>query len=154
VLFQVIGSQLATFDDFCPTAGAIPADREDAHYSFFLLYAKKCDVETNLQFTLPNSTTVGTRCQNPGDCVVQLFWATPDLSQNYYYCLFTHLLLFSDALNTQQASTLTWLLLLPLPKLSTPVLTRSAPGNHSKLEAPTFLESGWVLERTLFYSFT
>lgn len=66
---EVIGSQLATFDDFCPTAGAIPAD------------------QTNLQFTLPNSTTVGTRCQNPGDCVVQLFWATPDLSQNYYYCV-------------------------------------------------------------------
>lgn len=44
--------------------------------------------ETNLEFTLPGAADVGTKCQKPGDCVVQLFWATPDLTQNYYYCTF------------------------------------------------------------------
>ncbi|KAJ6519814.1 hypothetical protein C8R45DRAFT_952798 [Mycena sanguinolenta] len=64
----IIGGFLATFDDFCPTSGPTPAD------------------QTNLQYTLPDSATVGTKCQTPGACVVQLFWATPDFSQNYYYC--------------------------------------------------------------------
>ncbi|KAJ7103537.1 hypothetical protein B0H15DRAFT_812629 [Mycena belliarum] len=64
-----IGSFLKTFDDFCPTTGPTPAD------------------QTKLQYTLPNATTIGNKCQKAGDCVVQLFWATPDLSQNYYYCV-------------------------------------------------------------------
>ncbi|KAJ7092722.1 hypothetical protein C8R44DRAFT_816360 [Mycena epipterygia] len=64
-----IGSFLKTFDDFCPTSGPTPAD------------------QTNLQFTLPNAATIGNKCQTAGDCVVQLFWATPDFSQNYYYCV-------------------------------------------------------------------
>ncbi|KAJ7630932.1 hypothetical protein FB45DRAFT_916962 [Roridomyces roridus] len=66
---SVIGSFLSTFDDFCPTSGPTPAD------------------QTNLQFTLPNAATIGSKCQTAGDCVVQLFWATPDFSQNYYYCV-------------------------------------------------------------------
>ncbi|KAF7347837.1 Chitin binding protein [Mycena venus] len=65
---SIIGGFLATFDDFCPTSGQTPAD------------------QSNLQYTLPNAATIGNKCQNPGDCVVQLFWATPDFSQNYYYC--------------------------------------------------------------------
>jgi len=63
-----IGGFLATFDDFCPTSGQTPAD------------------QSNLQYTLPDAATIGNKCQNAGDCVVQLFWATPDFSQNYYYC--------------------------------------------------------------------
>jgi len=63
-----IGSFLSTFDDFCPTTGPAPAD------------------QTHLQYTLPDAGTIGNKCQTPGDCVVQLFWATPDFSQNYYYC--------------------------------------------------------------------
>jgi len=43
--------------------------------------------QTNLQFTLPDAATIGSNCQIAGDCVVQLFWATPDFSQNYYYCV-------------------------------------------------------------------
>ncbi|EIM85095.1 uncharacterized protein STEHIDRAFT_122996 [Stereum hirsutum FP-91666 SS1] len=66
---EVIGSFLKTFDDFCPTSGGTPAD------------------QSNLQFTLPNADAVGSKCQTAGDCVVQLFWATPDFSQNYYYCV-------------------------------------------------------------------
>jgi len=65
----VIGSFLKTFDNFCPTSGPTPAD------------------QTNLQYTLPDAQTIGSKCQNAGDCVVQLFWATPDFSQNYYYCV-------------------------------------------------------------------
>ncbi|KAJ7706186.1 hypothetical protein B0H17DRAFT_1036092 [Mycena rosella] len=64
-----IGSFLKTFDDFCPTSGPTPAD------------------QTQLQYTLPDANTIGNKCQNAGDCVVQLFWATPDFSQNYYYCV-------------------------------------------------------------------
>ncbi|KAJ7244795.1 hypothetical protein B0H12DRAFT_1236049 [Mycena haematopus] len=64
----IVGGFLATFDDFCPTSGPTPAD------------------QTNLKYTLPDSATIGTKCQTPGACVVQLFWATPDFSQNYYYC--------------------------------------------------------------------
>jgi len=66
---KFIGSFLSTFDDFCPTTGPAPAD------------------QTNLQYTLPDAATIGNKCQTPGDCVVQLFWATPDFSQNYYYCV-------------------------------------------------------------------
>lgn len=65
----IIGSFLKTFDDFCPKPGPAPLD------------------QTSLQFTLPSAAEIGTRCENPGDCVVQLFWATPDLAQNYYYCV-------------------------------------------------------------------
>jgi hypothetical protein len=65
----VIGSFLKTFDDFCPTSGSTPAD------------------QTDLKFNLPSATDIGDKCQKAGDCVVQLFWATPDLSQNYYYCV-------------------------------------------------------------------
>ncbi|EIN11151.1 hypothetical protein PUNSTDRAFT_111414 [Punctularia strigosozonata HHB-11173 SS5] len=65
----VIGSFLKTFDNFCPTSGGTPPD------------------QSNLQFNLPSASEVGTKCQNAGDCVVQLFWATPDFSQNYYYCV-------------------------------------------------------------------
>jgi hypothetical protein len=65
----IIGSFLKTFDDFCPTSGPAPAD------------------QTNLQYTLPDAATIGNRCEVAGDCVVQLFWATPDFSQNYYYCV-------------------------------------------------------------------
>jgi len=64
----IIGGFLATFDDFCPTSGPTPAD------------------QTNLQYTLPDASTIGNKCSTPGACVVQLFWATPDFSQNYYYC--------------------------------------------------------------------
>lgn len=64
-----IGSFLSTFDDFCPTTEPAPAN------------------QTNLQYTLPDAATIGNKCQTPGDCVVQLFWATPDFSQNYYYCI-------------------------------------------------------------------
>ncbi|KAJ7169904.1 hypothetical protein C8R46DRAFT_1090483 [Mycena filopes] len=64
-----VGQFLATFDNFCPTDGPAPAD------------------QTNLQYTLPDAATIGNKCQNSGDCVVQLFWATPDFSQNYYYCV-------------------------------------------------------------------
>ncbi|KAF8213052.1 hypothetical protein K438DRAFT_1956490 [Mycena galopus ATCC 62051] len=64
----IIGGFLATFSDFCPTSGPTPAD------------------QSNIQYTLPDSATIGTKCQTPGACVVQLFWATPDFSQNYYYC--------------------------------------------------------------------
>ncbi|KAJ7252593.1 hypothetical protein C8J57DRAFT_1351113 [Mycena rebaudengoi] len=66
---EFIGSFLKTFDDFCPTSGETPAD------------------QTNLQFNLPSAGDIGSRCQNAGDCVVQLFWATPDFTQNYYYCV-------------------------------------------------------------------
>jgi len=66
---QPIGSFLATFDNFCPTSGPTPAN------------------QTNLQYNLPDAATVGNKCQNAGDCVVQLFWATPDFTQNYYYCV-------------------------------------------------------------------
>lgn len=66
---EVIGTDLATFDDFCPTTGATPAN------------------QSNLQFDLPTAKQVGTKCQAAGDCVVQLFWATPDGTQNYYYCV-------------------------------------------------------------------
>ncbi|KAH7100414.1 hypothetical protein BKA62DRAFT_620075 [Auriculariales sp. MPI-PUGE-AT-0066] len=66
---RVVGSFLKSFDDFCPTSGTIPAD------------------QSNLTFSLPSAAEIGSACQNPGDCVVQLFWATPDFSQNYYYCL-------------------------------------------------------------------
>lgn len=66
---EVIGDDLAFFEDFCPTSGVTPAD------------------QSNLEFTLPNAATVGNRCQQAGDCVVQLFWATPDASQTYYYCV-------------------------------------------------------------------
>ncbi|KZV92611.1 hypothetical protein EXIGLDRAFT_70675 [Exidia glandulosa HHB12029] len=65
---RIIGSFLKTFSDFCPTSGQTPAD------------------QTNLQFNLPALSVVGNNCQKDGDCVVQLFWATPDFSQNYYYC--------------------------------------------------------------------
>jgi len=65
----VIGSFLKTFSDFCPTSGPTPAD------------------QTALQYTLPDAATIGSKCQTAGDCVVQLFWATPDFSQNYYYCV-------------------------------------------------------------------
>ncbi|KAK7064235.1 chitin binding protein [Favolaschia claudopus] len=65
---SIIGGFLKTFDNFCPTDGPAPAD------------------QTNLQYALPDAKTIGNKCQNPGDCVVQLFWATPDFSQNYYYC--------------------------------------------------------------------
>ncbi|KAJ7900341.1 hypothetical protein B0H14DRAFT_3423713 [Mycena olivaceomarginata] len=64
----IIGGFLKTFDDFCPTSGQTPAD------------------QTNLQYTLPSAAAIGNKCQAPGDCVIQLFWATPDFSQNYYYC--------------------------------------------------------------------
>ncbi|KAJ7038208.1 hypothetical protein C8F04DRAFT_998113 [Mycena alexandri] len=64
-----VGQFLATFDNFCPTTGPAPAD------------------QTNLQYTLPDAATIGNKCQQAGDCVVQLFWATPDFSQNYYYCV-------------------------------------------------------------------
>ncbi|VDC00504.1 unnamed protein product [Peniophora sp. CBMAI 1063] len=66
---EVIGSFLKTFDDFCPTSGKTPAD------------------QAKTQFTLPTADVVGDKCQTAGDCVVQLFWATPDFSQNYYYCV-------------------------------------------------------------------
>jgi len=66
---SIVGGFLATFDDFCPTTGPAPA------------------AQTNLQYTLPNAATIGNKCQQAGDCVVQLFWATPDFSQNYYYCV-------------------------------------------------------------------
>ncbi|KAH7100500.1 hypothetical protein BKA62DRAFT_706502 [Auriculariales sp. MPI-PUGE-AT-0066] len=66
---RILGGFLKTFDDFCPTSGGTPAD------------------QSNLQFTLPSATDIGTSCQQDGQCVVQLFWATPDLSQNYYYCV-------------------------------------------------------------------
>lgn len=65
----IIGSFLKTFSDFCPTTGPTPTD------------------QTNLQYTLPDAETIGGKCQTAGDCVVQLFWATPDFSQNYYYCV-------------------------------------------------------------------
>ncbi|KAF7306923.1 Chitin binding protein [Mycena indigotica] len=64
-----IGSFLKTFDDFCPTSGQTPAD------------------QTNLQYALPDAATIGDKCQRPGQCVVQLFWATPEFDQNYYYCV-------------------------------------------------------------------
>ncbi|KAJ7634300.1 hypothetical protein DFH06DRAFT_685095 [Mycena polygramma] len=64
-----IGSFLSTFDNFCPTSGPTPTD------------------QTSLKYTLPDAATIGNKCQTPGDCVVQLFWATPDFSQNYYYCV-------------------------------------------------------------------
>ncbi|KAJ7251296.1 hypothetical protein C8J57DRAFT_1352647 [Mycena rebaudengoi] len=64
-----IGAFLKTFDDFCPTSGTTPAD------------------QTNLQFNLPSASDIGNKCQAAGDCVVQLFWATPDFTQNYYYCV-------------------------------------------------------------------
>ncbi|KAJ7492623.1 hypothetical protein FB451DRAFT_1219052, partial [Mycena latifolia] len=64
-----IGSFLKTFDNFCPTSGPTPAD------------------QSTLQYNLPDAATIGNKCQNAGDCVVQLFWATPDFSQNYYYCV-------------------------------------------------------------------
>ncbi|KAJ6610924.1 hypothetical protein B0H10DRAFT_1953510 [Mycena sp. CBHHK59/15] len=66
---EFVGSFLKTFDNFCPTSGPTPAD------------------QTSLQFNLPDANTIGNKCQNAGDCVVQLFWATPDFSQNYYYCV-------------------------------------------------------------------
>jgi len=66
---KAIGSFLASFDNFCPTSGPTPSD------------------QTNLQFNLPDANTIGGKCQTAGDCVVQLFWATPDFSQNYYYCV-------------------------------------------------------------------
>jgi len=66
---KAIGPFLATFDNFCPTSGPTPAN------------------QSNLQFTLPDASTIGSSCQNAGDCLVQLFWATPDFSQNYYYCV-------------------------------------------------------------------
>ncbi|KAF7306922.1 putative chitin binding protein [Mycena indigotica] len=66
---EIVGSFLKTFDDFCPTTGAIPAD------------------QSTLQYTLPDAATIGTKCRRPGECVVQLFWATPGLDQNYYYCV-------------------------------------------------------------------
>jgi len=66
---KAIGPFLATFDNFCPTSGPTPAN------------------QTNLQFNLPDAPTIGNSCQNAGDCLVQLFWATPDFSQNYYYCV-------------------------------------------------------------------
>ncbi|CAK5280220.1 unnamed protein product [Mycena citricolor] len=66
---QIIGGFLSTFDNFCPTSGPTPTD------------------QTNLQYRLPDASTIGNKCQSPGDCVVQLFWATPDFSQNYYYCV-------------------------------------------------------------------
>ncbi|KAJ7599643.1 hypothetical protein C8J56DRAFT_846393 [Mycena floridula] len=64
-----IGDTLVSFDNFCPTSGGTPAD------------------QTKTQFTLPDAATIGNKCANAGDCVVQLFWGTPDLSQNYYYCM-------------------------------------------------------------------
>jgi len=64
-----IGSFLASFDDFCPTSGGTPAN------------------QSNLQFKLPSADVIGSKCGTAGDCVVQLFWATPDFSQNYYYCV-------------------------------------------------------------------
>jgi len=64
-----IGSFLATFNDFCPTSGGTPAN------------------QSNLQFNLPTADVIGNKCGTAGDCVVQLFWATPDFSQNYYYCV-------------------------------------------------------------------
>jgi len=64
-----VGGFLATFDNFCPTSGPTPAD------------------QTNLKYTLPDAATIGNKCQSPGDCVVQLFWATPAFDQNYYYCV-------------------------------------------------------------------
>ncbi|KAJ6575110.1 hypothetical protein B0H19DRAFT_1127194 [Mycena capillaripes] len=64
-----IGGFLSTFDNFCPTSGPTPAD------------------QTSLKYTLPDAATIGNKCQTAGDCVVQLFWATPDFSQNYYYCV-------------------------------------------------------------------
>ena len=63
----IIGSFLKTFDDFCPTSGKTPAD------------------QTNLQYNLPDADTIGDKCQNAGDCVVQLFWATPDFSQASFF---------------------------------------------------------------------
>ncbi|EJD41108.1 hypothetical protein AURDEDRAFT_115624 [Auricularia subglabra TFB-10046 SS5] len=67
---RIIGDRfLKTFDDFCPVPGPAPAD------------------QTNLQFALPSAEDIGDSCQQDGQCVVQLFWATPDLSQNYYYCV-------------------------------------------------------------------
>ncbi|KAF8312629.1 hypothetical protein DL93DRAFT_2081883 [Clavulina sp. PMI_390] len=78
----ILGSFLATFSDFCPTSGGTPAD------------------QSNIQFNLPSANVIGSKCQNAGDCVVQLFWATPDFSQNYYYCV-------DVKVNAVQASTTT-----------------------------------------------
>jgi hypothetical protein len=66
---RIIGGFLKTFADFCPTSGGTPAD------------------QSNLQFTLPQDDDIADACREDGQCVVQLFWATPDLSQNYYYCV-------------------------------------------------------------------
>ncbi|KAJ7071034.1 hypothetical protein C8F01DRAFT_411499 [Mycena amicta] len=44
----IIGSFLKTFDNFCPTTGPTPAD------------------QSNLQFTLPDASTIGDKCQSPG----------------------------------------------------------------------------------------
>ncbi|KAH8929971.1 hypothetical protein BT69DRAFT_1235465 [Atractiella rhizophila] len=66
---EVIGDFLKTFDDFCPTDGETPAD------------------QSKLTFKLPSAKVIGDSCSQAGDCVVQLFWATPDFSQNYYYCV-------------------------------------------------------------------
>jgi len=35
---------------------------------------------------LPDAATLAGRCSKPGDCVTQLFWATTDGTQNYFYC--------------------------------------------------------------------
>jgi len=64
----VIGDSLKQFDVFCPTTGVTPPD------------------QSTLQVTLPDAATLAGRCSKPGDCVTQLFWATPDGSQNYFYC--------------------------------------------------------------------
>lgn len=83
----VIGGKLAEFTDFCPLSGDTPADRKSLSLLYTAYYSQgPIRLETNLQFTLPSATDVGTKCQKAGDCVVQLFWATPDLAQNYYYC--------------------------------------------------------------------
>jgi len=103
---KFIGSFLKSFDDFCPTTGTTPAD------------------QSSLKFNLPSTAVIGNKCQKAGDCVVQLFWATPDFSQNYYYCVDVNM---AKAAKSAPAVT----------KPTPPVLTKPAPDASKPAPAAT-----------------
>lgn len=59
----IIGDQLISFSGYASTAHPIPAN--------------------NTQFSITMPSDLGGKCTQPGDCVIQWFWDSPEAKQTY-----------------------------------------------------------------------